>query len=168
MDPKELVKLVQQESRSPETRKFRLFADADFIVELRYLPRAEVTAMHRRNQITNYQAAKRGEEQFDEEGLRSDLSQKVIHGWSGLTPDVFRRMIFLSEKGYARIAKEKEIPYSREIAELLLREGKVDGTVFDMLILGIVANPENFANGRLGDEVKNLPSAPDTGQTPNA
>ena len=165
MDPKELVKLVQQENKNPETRKFRLLADADFIIELRYLPRAEVTAMHRRNQITNYQAAKRGEEQFDEEGLRADLNQMVIRGWSGLTPEVFRRMIYLSEKAYARIAREKEIPYSPEIADLLLKEGKVDGTVFDMLILGIVANPQNFANGKLGDEIKNLSSVPDTGQT---
>jgi hypothetical protein len=74
-------------------------------------------------------------------------------------------MIYLSEKAYARIAKDREISYSTEIAELLLKEGKVDGTPFDMLVLGIVANPQNFVHGRLGDEVKNLSSVPDTGQT---
>ncbi|HQO34958.1 MAG TPA: hypothetical protein PLG59_09865 [bacterium] len=165
MDKKDLLKLVQQGGKNPEIRKFRIFGDADFIIDLRFLSRSEVTAMQKRNQIMNCLLAKRGDEQLDEEGMRSDLCNTVIRGWKGLTPEVFRRIVYLDDEAYAIVSKEKEIPYSKEIAEMMMREGKANGVLFDMLILGIVTDPQNFSSGKLGDEVKNLPSSPDIGTT---
>jgi hypothetical protein len=160
MDPKELVGLIKTgaESRN-ETRLFGL--KGGWRIKLRHMPRNQWSRILGDNTEISYSNGKR-QESLNNDGVRSALIRNVVIDWTGLTPDVLRKVVYLPEEVYAQVAGEGEIAYDPALAEILLREGAIDGMNLGSILMDLVLNPELFSNGLLEGQVKNLSSAPGT------
>lgn len=163
MDPKELVGLI---SAGAESNDVRLFVLKDnWRVRLRHMPRNRWRKIVEDNTVIEFNHGKR-EERLDNDGVRAALIRNSVIDWSGLTPDILRKMVYLPDEMLARIAVEGEIKFDPDVAAILLREGMIDDVNIGALFMELVLKPEHFSNGLLEGQVKNSSDAPDTTSIP--
>ena len=115
------------------------FPDMDgFSVDLCYLARDELLKLRTRCLKQKFNKKTRAfEEQLDEETFLVEYVKAIIKGWKGLKYKYLKELMLVNVEN---LKEEDELPFTRENAELLMK----NSLDFDTWITETVGDLENF------------------------
>ena len=115
------------------------FPDIDgFSVDLCYLARDELLKLRTRCLKQKFNKTTRAfEEQLDEETFLVEYVKAIIKGWRGLKYKYLKELMLVNVEN---LKEEDELPFTRENAELLMK----NSLDFDTWITETVGDLENF------------------------
>jgi hypothetical protein len=113
-----------------------------FEVDLCYLAREELLALRKRclNKKFN-RSTHQAEEVLDEDKFLTEYVSAIIKGWKGLKLSYLEELLLVDTEG---LDPEKELPYSQEEAEILMK----NSSDFDTWVTDSVGDLENFTKNK--------------------
>ena len=113
-----------------------------FVVDLTYLSREELLKLRNRcvKQVLN-KKTRAYEEQLDNDKFLTEYCKAIIKGWKGLKYKYLEELLLVDISGQD---PEKELEYSTENAELLMR----NSADFDQWVTDTVGDLENFTQSK--------------------
>ena len=113
-----------------------------FSVDLCYLAREELLALRKKCVSKKFnRSTHQAEEIIDDDKFLTEYVKGVIKGWTGLKLSYLEELLLVDTEGMDR---DKELPYSLEEAEILMK----NSTSFDTWVSESLGDLENFTKNK--------------------